>query len=122
MCSHKRRCLQRPDRRNGNFRRASDSDLPLCGREFPTQNFFRNRGRIGNSFDIEGSSGYRIEDGYLPQLKNVSGEILADQTPRELPDENLKVRRAEIYQQSSGVYNVEVYAENGGNGFLFGSH
>ncbi len=69
-------------------------------------------------FDIEGSSGYRIEDGYLPQLKNVSGEILADQTPRELPDENLKVRRAEIYQQSSGVYNVEVYAENGGNGFL----
>lgn len=86
--------------------------------EFLTQNFFRNRGRIGNSFDIEGSSGYRIEDGYLPQLKNVSGEILADQTPRELPDENLKVRRAEIYQLSSGVYNVEVYAENGGNGFL----
>lgn len=40
--------------------------------EFLTQNFFRNRGRIGNSFDIEGSSGYRIEDGYLPQLKNVS--------------------------------------------------
>lgn len=89
--------------------------------EFLTQNFFRNRGRIGNSFDIEGSSGYRIEDGYLPQLKNVSGEILADQTPRELPDENLKVRRAEIYQQSSGVYNVEVYARTAET-VSFGSH
>lgn len=85
--------------------------------ELTTEGFYRNRGRLGNSFDIEGSSGYRVEEGYLPQLKSVSGEVLADQTPIELPDENLKVTQARIFE-FSGKYIVEVLAENGGNGFL----
>lgn len=88
--------------------------------ELAQQGFFRNRSRLGNSFDIEGSSGYRVEDGYLPQLRNVSGEILPDQTPIELPDENLKVTSAEIFG-SEPNYTVIVMAENGGNGFILDS-
>ncbi len=85
--------------------------------ELAQQGLYRNRGRLGNSFDIEGTSGYHVEDSYMPQLKNVDGEILPEQTAIELPDENLKVTSAEI-SEYSGAYTVEVIAENGGNGFL----
>lgn len=88
--------------------------------ELTSQGLFRNYGRLGNSFDIEGTSGSHVEDGFLPMLKDVNGEILKDQTPVELPDERLKITKAEIYLMD-GAYIVDVVADNGGSGFVLSS-
>lgn len=80
---------------------------------------YRDQARIGEGFDLAGASGYKIEDGYMPQLYMSDGTtIFTPQQPVTRRDERLTINDIQLREstdQAAGktTYNLLINVSTG---------
>ncbi|MFR5600862.1 MAG: GLUG motif-containing protein [Lachnospiraceae bacterium] len=95
----------------------ADANHLLDGAYLNRQDAYRNEARLGNSFDIAGMSGYAVEQGYMPMLKDSRGELFADQTPVLRRDERLKILGSSLTQNGDDTYTLQIETAVGDSGY-----